>query len=341
MADLVSVRIHPNRFPAAVSERLRESLRVRAMDHQFHYDAPRQASAWLRVHEAYSPACRNAACEKIYDSAFSEAARRLPDAREIELVSLGSGGGRKDARLAAAIRSGNSNVRLRYIPVDVSPGLSLVSRASVVEAGVSPADCDPVVMDLEAAPDWLTALQGVLGKGAHRLICFFGMLPNCEGDEVFPKLAGLSRPGDLILMSANLSPGPDYPSGVGKVMPQYDNALTREWLMASLINLGFDEGDGLLCFSVRQGATGTGLLRIEGEFVFGKNRSISCEGERFDFAAGERFRLFFSYRHTPELIGALARRHGLTVLDSWVDAAGEEGLFLALRALDGRVASPD
>jgi uncharacterized SAM-dependent methyltransferase len=55
------------------------------------------------------------------------------------------------------------------------------------------------------------------------------------------------------------------------------------------------------------------------------------EGEDFEFHAGERIRLFFSYRHTPELVKKLLRAHKLTVLEQWVTKSEEEGVFLCRR----------
>ena len=71
----------------------------------------------------------------------------------------------------------------------------------------------------------------------------------------------------------------------------------------------------------------SGLLRINGEFTFSKARMIRCEGENFSFAAGERFQLFFSYRHTSEILDALFQQQGMRVADAWINPAGDEGLF--------------
>ena len=328
MVNSVSVVIHPSQFPAAVSEQLRESLRTRMMNHKFHYDTPRQASAWLRVHDSYSPARRDEGCEEMYASGFAQVAKRMAVLGDLDVVSLGSGGGRKDATLVRALHARNPDVHYRYIPVDVSPGLSILSRAAVVEAGMSAQRCAPVVMDLEAEPDWEEALRGVTRAAVPRVVCFFGMLPNCDSGRVFPRLASILGDADVLLMSANLAPGSSYRRGVERVQPQYDNPLTREWLLASLFNVGVDPDDGSLSFAIREWPLGSGLLRIEGEFTFEKDRHLDCEGEAFSFASGERFRLFFSYRHTPKIVDQLCRQHGMRVMDSWVSVSEDEGLFL-------------
>lgn len=331
----VSVFIHPSQFPAAVAEQLRASLRTRRMNHKFHYDTPRQAAAWLRVHEAYSPARRDAECEQMYALAFAEVAKRLAGVGDLDVVSLGAGGGQKDALLLRALLAGNPAARCRYVPVDVSAGLSLVSRSAAVDAGVPAENCFPMVMDLAVEPDWAGALRGVTRADVRRVICFFGMLPNFESEWVFARLTQMLGPDDALLVSANLAPGPSYADGVAQVRPQYDNELTREWLLASLLNVGVERGDGAVSLGIEEWPPGSGLLRIKGEFTFAKARTIRCEGEDFSFAVGERFQLFFSYRHTPEILAALFRQQGMRIADAWTNPAGDEGLFRIERRLGG------
>ena len=57
-SESVAVSIHPSQFPRAVEAALRDSLRARRMQHKFHYDTPKQALRWLRLHEALSPSSR-------------------------------------------------------------------------------------------------------------------------------------------------------------------------------------------------------------------------------------------------------------------------------------------
>lgn len=333
-ADPVNVFIHPSQFPAAVAEQLRESLRARRMNHKFHYDTPRQAAAWLRVHEAYSPARRDADCGQMYALAFADVAKRLANVNELDVVSLGAGGGQKDAVLLRALLASNPTLRCQYISVDVSAGLSLVSRAAAVEAGVPSKDCLPMVMDLTVEPDWAGALSGVTRSGVRRVICFFGMLPNFESEWVFARLAQMIGHGDVLLVSANLAPGPSYADGVAQVRPQYDNELTREWLLTSLLNIGVERGDGVVSLGIEEWPQGSGLLRLKGEFTFAQARTIRCEGETFSFVAGDGFQLFFSYRYTPDILETLFRQQRMRVAAAWLNPAGDEGLFRVTGATD-------
>ena len=148
---------------------------------------------------------------------------------------------------------------------------------------------------------------------------------------ILPRLASLLRPGDYLLFSANLAPGPDYAAGVQRVLPQYDNPLTRDWLLTFLLDLGVERGDGDLRFTVENDPGGGGLKRITASFHFKQPREIQVDGERFAFRAGESIRLFFSYRHTPALVRTLLGRHKLEVIDEWITKSAEEGVFLVRR----------
>jgi uncharacterized SAM-dependent methyltransferase len=74
-----------------------------------------------------------------------------------------------------------------------------------------------------------------------------------------------------------------------------------------------------------------GLKRIVAHFELQRARSIRVYGETLPFGAGERIRLFFSYRHTVATMSTLLQQAGLKVTQTWVNDAGEEGVFLCQR----------
>jgi hypothetical protein len=152
------------------------------------------------------------------------------------------------------------------------------------------------------------------------------MIPNFEPQTILPKLTELLRPNDFLLFSANLAPGNDYAGGVEKILPQYDNPLTHDWLTAFLFDLGAEPRDGKLRFSIETG--GLGLKRVVARFHFQHARRIKVGGREFSFARGESIRLFFSYRYTPARAAKLLLHHGLEVCNQWLAASGEEGVFL-------------
>jgi hypothetical protein len=157
------------------------------------------------------------------------------------------------------------------------------------------------------------------------------MIPNFEPQVILPRLAALLQPPDHLLLSANLAPGDDYAAGVQRILPLYDNALTRNWLMTFLLDLGVEPTDGELRFVVENGSIPSGLKRVAAYFQFLRPREIRVDSQGFEFGAGDAIRLFFSYRHTPALVHALLSQHGLQVLDQWITKSEEEGVFLVTR----------
>jgi L-histidine Nalpha-methyltransferase len=185
-----------------------------------------------------------------------------------------------------------------------------------------------LVCDLATADDLADVFNAQTESGAARLITFFGMIPNFEPQLILPRLASLIRPEDHLLFSANLAPGADYAAGVQKVLPLYDNPLTRDWLMTLLTDFGVEHGDGELHFILEDDPAGSGLKRIAANFHFSRARQIKLDGETFPFKSGESIRLFFSYRHTPDNVRSLLARHDLVVREQWTAKSGEEGVFL-------------
>src|SRR5205085_2689048 len=116
-----------------------------------------------------------------------------------------------------------------------------------------------------------------------------------------------------------------------RILPLYDNPLTRDWLMTFLLDLGIEASDGNLQIRVEEGPPGAALKRVAAYFEFIHPREVQLDANRFEFRAGESIRLFFSYRHTPALVRSLLEQHGIRVLDQWVASLEEEGLFLCGR----------
>lgn len=325
MPSVARVAIHPSQFPEQIRRDLLQSLHSRRVNHKFHYDSVKQTQQWLALHEAFSPARTDADCLATYDAAFVSTARQLAAAR-VHVIGLGCGGGQKDMRLLQLLGQGGKQTACTLS--DVSVAMVLTARATVL-AALPEIECHPLVCDLATADDLPDVLAPPIHPDAARLITFFGMIPNFEPDLILPRLATLLRPFDHLLFSANLAPGPDYAAGVQRVLPLYDNDLTREWLLAFLLDLGVERADGALGFAIED-ATG-GLKRIVADFKFIRPRRIQIDREAFEFRAGDSIRLFFSYRHTPERVRALLAGQSLEVRDRWIAKSGEEGVFLCRR----------
>jgi len=326
MSSVASVRIHASQFPENVRRDLLASLRTRRANHKFHYDSVKQTQKWLTLHQAYSPTRTDMDCQTVYEQGFQAAAARIKSQR-VHVIGLGCGGGQKDTRLLKLLKIRGREIF--YSPCDVSTAMVLVARQTAL-AVVPEKNCFPFVCDLATADDLSADFDSRFTHHASRIITFFGMIPNFEPQIILPKLASLVRTKDLLLFSANLAPGNNYAAGMKKILPQYDNPLTRDWLLTFLLDLGVGLGDGELRFSV---ATGTlGLKRVVADFHFTRRCRIEVENAVFNFCAGETFRLFFSYRYTPERVCKILARYGLKVCGQWTAPSEAEGVFLCRKA---------
>jgi L-histidine N-alpha-methyltransferase len=321
LSSTASVTIHESQFPENVRRDLLASLRARKINHKFHYASVKQTQKWLALHQVYAPSRNRADCRAIYENSFEAAAERIK-AKRVHVIGLGCGGGQKDTRLLKLLRLRGKEIF--YTPCDVSAAMVLTARRTAL-AVLPEKNCFPFVCDLATADD----LQNFLGTRHPGLVTFFGMIPNFEPRAILPKLASLVRPRDVLLFSANLAPGQNYAAGMKKILPQYDNELTRGWLTTFLDDLGFERRDGDLRFAIEDGRFG--LKRVAARFHFRRARRIEVEDDTFSFSAGDSLRLFFSYRYTLELVEVVLAKFGLGICDWWTAKSGEEGVFLCRR----------
>jgi L-histidine Nalpha-methyltransferase len=327
MSTAANVTVHASQFPEQVRRDLLQSLRDRRVNHKFHYDSVKQTRKWLTLHQAYSPSRTDEDCAATYDLSFAGAVKRI-GAGSVHLTGLGCGGGQKDTRLLKLLKAAGKQIA--YTPSDVSVAMVLVAREAALEV-IPDEACHPFVCDLASAMDVRSALSGRVRGGGVQLITFFGMIPNFEPQQIMPRLAGLMRSGDWLLFSANLAPGPDYGAGVRRILPLYDNELTKEWLITFLLDLGVERQDGTIKFTIEDDPAGSDLKRVAAYFRFDRDCELRLEEERFTFKRGDAIRLFFSYRHTPQKVRDLLGKEGIEVVEQWVTKSGEEGVFLCRR----------
>src|SRR5262249_16348105 len=161
-------------------------------------------------------------------------------------------------------------------PCDVSTAMVLVARQAA-SAFVPEDRCIPFVCDLASANGLAHEFKRLSPAGATRVFTFFGMIPNFEPRIILPNLASIVRTNDVLLFSANLAPGADYVAGLKKILPQYDNPLTRDWLMTFLLDLGIAPGDGKLRVGIEDGPARSGLKKIVARFYFARPRRIEID----------------------------------------------------------------
>ncbi len=312
--------VHQSQFPHAVQRQLLNGLRLGRVPPKFLYDGDRQTQKWLAVHRAHSPSRTDVGVQSIYDRAFDESLGQAAD-EAVCLVGLGCGGGQKDTRYLGKLKSIHTIVD--YVPCDVSQAMTRVAREAAA-AELPLERIYPLVCDLANAPDLGQVLDTIVSPETKRVFTFFGMIPNLEPDVILPRLADLLLEGDQLLLSVNLAPGDDYKGGVGVVLPQYDNAETRDWLLSFLVGLGVPATEGRLRFGIEEI---DGLLRIVADFEFSEALELSIGGELCEFAAGRALRLFFSYRHTEQTLALRLAKHSLAIVASQIDSSAEEGVF--------------
>jgi uncharacterized SAM-dependent methyltransferase len=318
MKSIAHVAIHPSQFPENVRRDLLASLRARKINHKFHYDSVKQTQQWLALHQMYSPSRSDEDVRAIYGQSFEAAAAKIKS-KSVHVIGLGCGGGQKDTRLLKLLRSRGREIC--YTPCDVSSAMVLTARQAAF-AVLPDKNCFPFVCDLATADN----LRQSLVTRHSSLVTFFGMIPNFEPQIILPKLASLIRNKDFLLFSANLAPGKDYAAGMERILPQYDNAPTRDWLKTFLTDLGIEKSDGELKFEIATGKFN--LKRFVANFHFKRARQIGIENEIFSFKSGKKICLFFSYRYTPERVKTILARFKLEVCESWIAKSGEEGVFL-------------
>lgn len=325
MNAAANVAIHPSQFPENIRNDLLKSLHSRKIAHKFHYDSVKQTQKWLALHQQFSPSQNDKNCSAIYEESFEVAVTRIKFKR-VHLIGLGCGGGQKDTRLLKKLKMEKREIL--YSPCDVAVAMVLTARQTAL-AVLPEKNCFPLACDLEAANDLPIFFNLPVARSAARVITFFGMIPNFEPANILPKLASLVSPGDVLLFSANLAPGNDYAAGVKKILPQYDNTPTRDWLLTFLLDLGVEKADGELRFEIE--SKNNGLKRVAANFQFKRARQIGIENKFFTFEAGDAVRLFFSYRYTPERVHKILSLHRLKICDQWIAKSAEEGVFLCCK----------
>lgn len=324
MSTTANVTFHSSQFPEQIRSDLIKSLRSRQIAHKFHYDSIKQTQKWLALHQQFSPSRNDENCRAIYEQGF-KAAARTADREAIHVIGLGCGGGQKDSRLVRALKRRKNEIF--YTPCDVASAMVLTARETALSV-LPEKRIFPFVCDLQTASDLPGILNAPVTRRARRIITFFGMIPNFEPHDILPKLESLVRSKDILLFSANLAPGNDYAAGVRRILPQYDNAPTRDWLMTFLTDLGIAKNDGTLIFGIED--TQNGLKRIVANFRFVRAREVKIGDESFAFRAGETVRLFFSCRYTPDRVHDLLAAHNLKIQNQWITDSGEEGVFCCI-----------
>jgi uncharacterized SAM-dependent methyltransferase len=323
----VTLAVHDSQYPDRMAEQLRRGLRTRKLPGKFLYESPAQAQRWLAYHQAYSPSRTEPALLTLYQQAFQAALQTLSPSA-LHYVSLGCGGGTKDALFLQ--HASPRCPTLLFTPMDTSVAL-VVETMLRIQNTLPALPTAPLVVDLETAPALTPWLSQHESAASQRLLACFGMLPNFAYRTFLPYVRSLMRPGDMLLLSANLSPGL-YADAVTRIVPQYDNPLAHAWYTGLLDSLGFAASQIQLAVHPQRLRPDGHIWQIRAEATMRQPLQLTLYDEVFPFAVGEALEVFFSTRFTPQVMPTVLGEAGFILLQTWLFDSQEEAIYLCARA---------
>lgn len=318
---------HPSQHPDALTRQLTEGLDRREIPAKFHYVTNQQARRWLELHQHYSPSRRDDTASDMYQRAFESLAAGH-EGESVELVGLGCGGGHKDGMLARALLAADATVG--YTACDASPMLVL-SAADHVRRAVPNARIRRLVADLVAAEDLGDFWDASDEPRRVRVLSCLGIVPNVSPELLAQRIVSWMRPGDWLVMSANLHVAGDGDHGLDAILPQYDNALTRRWLSTLLDDLGMEGGPSALELSAEGASTPNVPARIRAAIPVPRDRTLSIDGDAYRLTRGDDLTVFYSNRFTADRFESYLEHHGLETRMRDVLPSGEEGVWVCVR----------
>ena len=300
-----SLVIHP-----ALNEQTLEQERILCLKQgrvnpKFHYETQKQSELWLKVHEQFAPP---ADVSGLYEGAGQYLSQLIkPD--HLTLVGLGCGGGEKDISILRELPA-----RVNFIPTDVSIPL--------VQAVAQRANRDGLCTGVALAFDIFSTenVQDFMGPhlSRHNIFTSFGLIPNFGPQEIFPKLYSLLKPEDYLLLSANLAP-----EGIDKVLFQYDNQPTKDWLTQFLARFGEPKGQVIITTEHSQQ-----LDFISARFIFSSTSILRSGVNEFVFETDDQIDLFTSYRYSKDSLRRTLSEHRIDIVKEFISQNGEEGVFI-------------
>lgn len=319
----ITLTFHDSQYPARVAEQLRHGLRTRRLPLKFLYDSPAQARRWLAYHQAYSPSRTESDLIALYQQAFQVALNTLqPEA--LHYISLGCGGGKKDVLFLRQARSQCQT--LHFTPTDISAALVLETMLHIQDA-LPDLQSSPYVLDLEAQPDLTSVFAPYETAASKRVLSCFGMIPNFEYHAFLPYIRRLMRPGDLLLLSVNLSPRP-FDVSRTHILPQYDNPLAHAWFSGLLDSLGFPSSQIRITVQAAPLRADGEVWQIQAYATCLQSMTVTVYEESFTFTPDEHLHLFFSNRFTPQVMPHILEDAGLHPIETLLLNSHEEGIYV-------------
>ena len=314
----------PSRSPKAVLQKQISLLKKGEVDPSLHYHSRLQSEAWKRVFKKHSPVSKDPSFGRIYQTLFSRVS--ISTSKKNHLIGLGCGTGVKERWLAKSMKQHGFQIQC-FTAVDVSEDLCRMSMKRIHSFSVE--EPKARVMDLDAVKELRIQLdQKCLRE--QRIYTFFGLVPNLAPESVVFILKEIMRPGDQLLLSANLAPvlkedESDGERALKKILPQYRNKETREWLSLlfqeqgikwgclSPLRFGVEKGKGYRSVVVR--------TEIKNDFEWVLGSTI------LKMKKGESLKVFQSRRWTPKAFEGWMRENGFKIRASEITPNREEGVW--------------
>ncbi len=318
MSGLRSVLFHGTARASHCGALMESALSTGDVHPSLHYLSAQQADLWMRVHQVHAPI----AADPEFVDIFVRIAERLRGVGTYSgVLALGPGGGEKERVILQSIAGARRQAWFTAIDASAELALCSVERATEVTDG----ECIAIVGDLDF-------LEGIVGEtsfdGAHggRVITAFGITPNLLPSRMLPAIRSCMRPGDVLVISANLaleSEGEAVPGMLDvadPILSQYANEETRVWLRRFLEEAGLERAYPDCSFRVGEVEGHSAIVAEAVRDVSAKHLSRKV--------LPEILRLFFSIRFTRRTFEAALMRNGFQVFGCEVTRCGREGVWL-------------
>ena len=264
------------------------------------YASPALGRLWKKVHLACSPFVIRSGVRRLYMHP-APVLRKLLSGKAYHWIALGCADGLKESLLSRKIPAPTS-----FHAADTNPTLA---RMAALRLRAPVKSWSRIDLTSQRLPSSISHLP------RPWLVTLFGVLPNLDALPLLQSLHRSIKPGDLLLFSANLAPGKSGLAGARKVLPQYDNPLTRRWLATAALRYRPRLPKGHLEFGVFPDPRQNSLARIEARWISGRRRIV----------------VFSSRRPTPTQVESWVRKVHLRILGRFIEPHREEGIWLVTR----------
>jgi uncharacterized SAM-dependent methyltransferase len=289
-----------------------EAFAARMLPEKFFYWFPLSVRAWLEL--CSDGDYRNYVRSRSLIATSASELATLIAPGPLEVLSLGSGQGDKDAILLEAL----DRVGLRYTPVDASQALLELALAEAARMGV---DASGMKADV-TRPEHLDVLRAPEGAPPRLIMLIGNTLGAFDPERYARMLVGLLRPQDLLLVDGELFSGQETLAG-------YDNPINRRFAWAPLHAVGIRDQDGDLRFDSEEVADRPGLYAVTKHFVASRDAEAMMGGRALQLAAGERVSMSRSSKYSGDTFMRVLDEAGMGV--RW-RGVSDDGRFVMVLA---------